>query len=438
VFKKKISWGGAISASQTEGAYQIGNKGLSTEDIIPANAHCSVNQMSPQVIKDILSKESQLFFPKRKGINFYHQYKNDLELFQELGLKVFKTSIAWTRIFPNGDESEPNQDGLTFYRELFKECKKRGIKVWITISHLEMPLNLIINYGGWKNRKLVKFYLKFAMTVMKEFKNDVECWIPFHNINQISFPNLGIFENEPNYWQQIYQAQYYQLLATALTIEQGKKINKKALFGGSFKYNLDTFVPSTSIEQLQARITQNVCADLLIKGSLSPLAKTMLDKNEISIKRHTKDAKIFKNNPVDFVCLSYESQEVNPTKISERLKLFLINFYERYEKPIAILESSLRLVEKLPEDHEINDEKRISYLQNQMKAIAWVINQGVDINAVLVDPILDSLASYNEKINHSGLIYVDYHDQGIGTGVRYKKKSFYWYQKLITSNKISQ
>jgi len=438
VFKKKISWGGAISASQTEGAYQIGNKGLSTEDIIPANAQCAIDQITPEDIQNILNKENQLFFPKRKGINFYHEYKNDLELFQELGLKVFKTSIAWTRIFPNGDEGEPNQDGLTFYRELFKEFKKRGIRLWITISHLEMPLNLITKYGGWKNRKLIKFYLKFATTVMKEFKNDVECWIPFHNINKISFANLGIFENEPNYWQQIFQAQYHQLLATALTIEHGRKINKKALFGGSFSYDLDTFIPSTSTKEFEKRIKQNLCADILIKGTYSPFTKVLLEQNKISIKKESKDAKILANNTVDFACLNYETKEINPVKISERLKLFLINFYERYEKPIAIFETSLKLVEKLPKDHQINDEKRIVYLQNQMKAIDWVINQGVDINAVLVDPILDSLASSNEHFNHSGLIYVDYHDHGLGTGTRYKKKSFYWYQKLIKSNKINQ
>ena len=153
MFPKNFLWGGAVAANQCEGAYQEDGKGLSIQDVLP---HGIKGPRSELPTDDNM---------KLIGIDFYHRYKEDIKLFAEMGFKVFRTSIAWSRIFPHGDEETPNEAGLQFYDDLFDECRKHGIEPLVTLSHYETPLYLAEHYDGWVNRDLIEFYKRYVTNV---------------------------------------------------------------------------------------------------------------------------------------------------------------------------------------------------------------------------------------------------------------------------------
>ena len=155
-FPEGFLWGGAVAANQYEGAYDVDGKGLSIQDVLPKGGLGA--PPTDQPTSDNL---------KLEGIDFYHRYAEDIALFAEMGFKVFRFSIAWSRIFPNGDETEPNEAGLAFYDRVLDECEKHGIEPLITISPYETPLHLSKTYDGWVNRKLIGFYEPYARTLFE-------------------------------------------------------------------------------------------------------------------------------------------------------------------------------------------------------------------------------------------------------------------------------
>lgn len=242
-FPETFLWGGAVAASQVDGAYNEGGKGLDTQDMRYFNADLSHEErtnrknsrLNVERFKRALDDNDESHYPFRRGIDFYHHWKDDLDLFEEMGMEVFRTSISWARIYPNGDDELPNEEGIKFYIDLFTECHKRGIKVFATILHYNIPLNLLLKYGGWKSRKMVDFYAKYVKTLFERLGDLVDFWLPFNEINAGRFsPYNGVCvipDGESNLDNTIFQCLHHEFLANAMAVKLSKELLQNAKIG---------------------------------------------------------------------------------------------------------------------------------------------------------------------------------------------------------------
>ena len=298
-FPHNFLWGGAVAANQCEGAYNVDGKGLSIQDVLPQGI---IGPVTNEPTADNL---------KLAGIDFYNRYKDDIKLFAEMGFKVFRTSIAWSRIYPNGDDTVANEKGLAFYDNLFDECLKYGIQPLVTISHYETPLNLSQKYNGWANRKLVEFYVRFAETIFSRYKNKVKYWLTFNEINSVLHQPLmsgGIMtpKNELSK-QDLYQAIHHELVASALAVKKGREIIPDAQFGCMILsmpvYPL-TPNPDDVLAAANAEHMNDFFGDVHVRGEYPGYMKRYFRENDITIKFEENDEEILKNT-VDFVSFSY-------------------------------------------------------------------------------------------------------------------------------------
>lgn len=473
MFKKDFLWGGSISANQTEGESSLNGKGLSTEDVRFYNKNIDRQnvqidlKMTPENLEKILENENKFYFPKRKGINFYNKYKEDIKLFSELNLGVFRTSIAWTRIFPNGDELKPNLKGLEYYKNLFTEIKNNNMKLMVTISHLEMPLNIIKKYGGWKNRQVIDLYLNYSKKLIDEFDGLVDYWITFNEINHSTFFNLGLFDNEDNYLEKSYQAYHHQFVANSKTIEYGKNKNKNIKFGTMIGYMLSypkTSNPADVQKCSESNMLNNdFYGDVLLKGEYPWFINKYFLDNKINLNITKEDVKVLKNNTCDFITFSYYSTGTISNEANQKLaggnlfnvgrnefletnewgwqidpvglRLALNHLYDRYQKPIFISENGIGIVDKLKSDNTIDDDERIKYIKDHIIEVGKAIDDGVDVRGYMLWSPIDLVSFTSQEMSKRyGLIYVDADDYGVGTYNRYPKKSYYWYKELIKTN----
>lgn len=461
-FPKDFLWGGAVAANQLEGAYNEDGKGLSIQDVMPHGIRGSRTEKPTEDNMKLI------------GIDFYHRYKEDIKLFAEMGFKVFRTSIAWSRIFPRGDEAEPNEKGLQFYDDLFDECHKYGIEPLVTISHYETPLCLAEEYDGWVNRKLIGFYENYVRTIFARYKDKVKYWLTFNEINSIlhaPFLSGGINTPAENLSEQdLYQAIHHELVASALATKIGHEMMPGAKIGCMVlsmpMYPL-TPSPDDVIEAMKED-HKNLCfADVHVRGKYPGYMKRYLKEKGIEIHFEPGDEEILKNT-VDFVSFSYymsccasadpEKQIkgngnllggiINPTlKASEwgwqidpqGLRYVLNQFYDRYQIPLFIVENGLGAVDELVTDAEGNktvfDDYRIEYLRDHLIQVEEAIKDGVEVMGYTTWGCIDVVsASSAELKKRYGFIYVDRHDDGSGTLERYKKKSFDWYKEVIKTN----
>lgn len=459
VFKEGFLWGGALSANQCEGAYLDGGKGLSVADVLPGG-------MVSKVINPPNGK-----FPSHEAIDFYHRYREDIKLFAEMGFKCLRMSIAWTRIFPSGDDKSPNEEGLKFYDDVFNELLKYNIEPVVTLSHYEMPLNLVDKYGGWKNRKLIGFFEKYAKVVFERYKDKVKYWLTFNEMNTIlhmTFIGGGItFEDGDNRREIIYQSIHNQFVANAKVTKLCHEINKDSQIGCMINYGCIYPMacrPLDSMEALEMDRKTLFFTDVLVRGYYPSYIKRFFKENNINIKLEEDDLSLIKENTVDYIGISYymsrvassnkEDKEMANGNIFKMLKnpyleasewgwqidpvglrYSLNTLYDRYQKPIFIVENGLGAIDTVNESGEINDDYRIGYLREHINALKEAISDGVDvIGYTSWGPIDIVSASTGELKKRYGFIYVDKDDDGNGTLERRKKKSFYWYKKVIESN----
>lgn len=459
VFKEGFLWGGALSANQCEGAYLEDGKGLSVADVLPGG-------MISEVINPPNGK-----FPSHEAIDFYHRYKEDIKLFAEMGFKCLRMSIAWTRIFPNGDDESPNEEGLRFYDDVFNELLKYNIEPVVTLSHYEMPLNLVDKYGGWKNRKLIGFFEKYAKVVFERYKDKVKYWLTFNEMNTIlhmTFIGGGIaFEDGDNRREIIYQSIHNQFVANAKVTKLCHEINKDSQIGCMINYGCIYPMacrPLDSMEALEMDRKTLFFTDVLVRGYYPSYIKRFFRENNINIKLEEDDLPLIKENTVDYIGISYymsrvassnkEDKEMANGNIFKMLKnpyleasewgwqidpvglrYSLNTLYDRYQKPIFIVENGLGAIDTIDENGEINDDYRIGYLRKHINALKEAISDGVDvIGYTSWGPIDIVSASTGELKKRYGFIYVDKDDYGNGTLERRKKKSFYWYKKVLESN----
>lgn len=462
VFPENFLWGGAVAANQCEGAYLEDGKGLSVQDVMPYGIR---GDRTEKPTEDNM---------KLIGIDFYHRYQEDIRLFAEMGFRVFRTSIAWSRIFPKGDEEEPNEAGLAFYDRLFDECLKYGMEPLVTISHYETPLYLAEHYNGWTNRKLIGFYERYVRVLFDRYKGKVKYWLTFNEINSIlhaPFMSGGIgTPKEKLSRQDLYQAAHHELVASALAVKIGHEVMPEAKIGCMI-LSMPTYPltpsPDDVIQVMEDEHKNYFFGDVHARGRYPGYMKRYFRENGIEIAMEPEDKEILKNT-VDFVSFSYyvsccatadpeRAQKgegnllggvPNPTlKASEwgwqidpkGLRYVLNMFWDRWQKPLFIVENGLGAVDVLTENEEgkltVEDDYRIQYLHDHLVQVGEALLDGVEVMGYTSWGCIDVVsASTAELKKRYGYIYVDRNDDGTGTLNRYKKKSFYWYKDVIASN----
>lgn len=469
ILNKDFLWGGAISANQSEGCYLDYGKGLSQFDNLPLNE----NRLKEVFLdKDNILNEKDQYYPSHIGNKFYENYKEDIAKLAELGFKCFRFSISWPRIFPTGEEHEPNIKGLEFYDNIIKELKKHNIEPLITISHFDMPFYLVENYGGWADRRVVDLYLKYSETIMRRYKDDVKYWIPFNEMNMIMhIPYIGgglTFKSNENRLQKKYQATHHQLLANALTVKIGKEINKDFKFGcmlAAGKTYAYTCKPEDVFAALEHEKHNLFFSDVQVRGEYPRYIKHYFKENNIDLIVEENDFKILKSNTVDFVSFSYyssacsaakdeglEKSQANGAETIRNpylpksnsvwqndplgLRITMNQLYDRYQLPLFIVENGLGTQDKLSEVGTIEDDYRIDYMREHIKNMMLAVKEdGIELVGYIMWGCIDLTSVSDGRMSKRyGVIYVDSDDYGNGSFKRIIKKSGYWYKTVIESN----
>ena len=467
-FNDNFLWGGATAANQCEGGYNEDGRGLANVDVCPTGKDRSAVITGNLKMYDF---DDDHFYPAKIAIDMYHNFRDDIKLFAEMGFKVYRMSIAWSRIFPNGDEETPNEKGLAFYDEIFNECKKYGIEPLVTICHFDCPMYLIKNYGGWRNRKMIGFYEKLCRTVFERYKGKVKYWITFNEINMIlhaPFMGAGIcFEEGENREKIKYQAAHHELVASAIATKIAREIDKDykvgCMFaaGSAYPYSCN---PKDVWEATKIDRESYFFIDVQARGKYPNYALKEMERKGITPVMEADDIDILRKYTVDFIAFSYYNSRCVRTDNSDDvaegnlfasaknpylsysqwgwpidplgLRITLNHIYDRYEKPLFIVENGLGAKDEINENGEIEDDYRIDYLREHIKAMRDAVKlDGVDlIGYTTWGPIDLVSAGSGEMEKRYGFIYVDRDNEGKGTLERRRKKSFYWYKKVIESN----
>ncbi|MGG6818918.1 UNVERIFIED_CONTAM: glycoside hydrolase family 1 protein [Streptococcus canis] len=462
-FPKDFLWGGAVAANQVEGAFEADGKGWSVQDVLPNGG---LGEWTDSPTSDNL---------KLEAIDFYHRYKEDIALFAEMGFKVFRTSIAWSRIFPNGDDDQPNEAGLQFYDDLFDELLKYGIEPLVTLSHYETPLHLAKAYNGWTDRRLIGFFERFAQTVMERYKGKVKYWLTFNEVNSIlhmPFISGGIMtEKEQLSPQDLYQAIHHELVASASVTKLAHEINPDVKVGCMILAMPAYPMTSDPRDVLAAREFENLnllFSDIHVRGKYPSYINSYFKENGIEIVFEDGDKELLAQHTVDFLSFSYYmsvTQAHNPEEYATGegnilgglvnphlqssewgwqidpvgLRLVLNQYYDRYQIPLFIVENGLgakdQLVPTADGSWTVEDDYRIDYMGQHLVQVAKAIEDGVEVMGYTSWGCIDCVSMSTAQLSKRyGLIYVDRDDDGTGQLTRYKKKSFDWYRQVIQTN----
>lgn len=475
-FPEGFLWGGATAANQLEGAYKEGGKGLSIFDMVtfvPKEARTAEIEMdvkSEAELERLLAADDGANFPKRRGIDFYHRYEEDIALFAEMGFKTFRMSISWPRIFPNGDELEPNEEGLAFYDRVFDELLKYGIEPLVTLSHYELPLTLVKKYNGWADRRLVDLFVHYAETVFTRYKDKVKYWLTFNEINVSTMsPYIGsgiLVDRVENVEATVYQALHHQFVASARAVRACHEIIPNSQIGcmlARMEVYPETSNPDDVLAALEEDQKNLFFTDVQARGYYPSFMLSYFDKHDISIEVLPGDEEILSHHTVDFISFSYYMSMVAsgaPEKAKQKgnffsgiknpyleasdwgwqidpkgLRITLKKMYDRYQMPLFIVENGLGAYDVVEADGTINDDYRIEYLRAHIEQMGQAIEEGVDLIGYTSWGCIDLIsASTSEMSKRYGFIYVDQDDYGNGTLERKKKKSFDWYKQVIASN----
>ncbi|MFQ7412556.1 MAG: 6-phospho-beta-glucosidase, partial [Coprobacillus cateniformis] len=448
-FPKDFLWGGATAANQCEGGFDKGGRGLANVDITPHGKNRFPVMLGLDHSLDFHEGE---FYPAKEGIDFYTHYKEDIQLFGEMGFKTYRMSLAWSRIFPNGDELEPNEEGLKFYEDVFKECHKYGIEPLVTITHFDCPIHLIKEYGGWKNRKLIEFYERLCRTIFTRYKGLVKYWLTFNEINMIlHLPFMGaglLIEDKETALKDKYQAIHHELVASALAtkiaheIDPDNKVGCMLAAGNTYPYTCN---PDDVWKSIQIDREGYFFIDVQARGYYPRYALKQMEREGTMPIMEDGDQELLKDNTVDFISFSYYSSRCtsadpdmnkqtegnvfatlkNPyLKASEwgwqidplGLRITLNSIYDRYQKPLFIVENGLGAKDELI-DNTVEDDYRIDYLRQHIQAMSDAIEiDGVELWGYTTWGCIDLVsASTGEMSKRYGFIYVDRDDQGNGT-----------------------
>jgi len=485
-FPKDFLWGGATAANQFEGGWLEDGKLDSTMDHLTLGSKNRPRKFTEEI------DENKYFYPTHKASDFYHRYKEDIALLAEMGLKIYRLSINWTRIYPNGEEEKPNEKGIAFYREILTELKNHNIEPLVTISHYELPYHLALKYDGWYSRKTIDFYLKYCETLFNEFNGLVKYWITFNEINVTAMEGKGyigagihsvnhkdlslhmhdiddikLMKKDYEDLAKQYQALHHQFIASALAVQLAHKIDPEnkvgCMIAGNCQYPLTCNPCDVVLGQQERRKHFWFCSDVQVRGAYPKYSERIFKEKGIAIETEAQDEKILSNGRVDFYSFSYYStgcvaveanREMTAGNLTfgisnpylkssqwgwqidpEGLRYFLNEIHDRYQMPIMVVENGLGQNDKLEADQTIHDPYRIEYMREHIMAMEEAIRDGIDLIAYTSWGCIDIVAaSTGEMKKRYGLIYVDADDEGNGTYNRYPKDSYYWYKKVIETN----
>ncbi len=470
-FPDGFLWGGATAANQLEGGYDQGGRGLANVDVTPIG-----EDRLPIIVGRMkhLGFDDEHFYPAKVAIDFYHRWKEDLALFAEMGFKTFRMSIAWTRIFPKGDEAEPNEEGLQFYEDIFKECQRLGIEPLVTITHFDFPIHLTTEYGGWQNRKIIGFYENLVRTLFTRYKGLVKYWLTFNEINVILHaPFMGaglVFEDGEDFEKVKYTSIHHELVASALATKIAHEIdpeNKVGCMLAAGDFYPFSPKPTDVFEAMKKNQENYFFIDVQSRGYYPNYALKELERKGIEVPFEDGDKELLKENTVDFISFSYYSSRVakapeevdgaehtagnifesikNPyLEASEwgwqidplGLRITMNTIYDRYQKPLFIVENGLGAVDVPDENGYVEDDYRIDYMAAHIKSMRDAIElDGIPLlGYTMWGPIDLVSAGTGEMKKRYGFIYVDRDNDGNGTLKRSKKKSFNWYKEVIKTN----
>lgn len=474
VFKENFLWGGATAANQCEGAWNVDGKGVSVADICTGGTLGKSKMITP-VLQD------GTFYPSHDAIQHYTRFREDIRLFAEMGFKVYHFSIAWTRIFPNGDETEPNEAGLKHYEEVIDTCLSYGIEPLITISHYEVPFGLTKKCNAWASREMIGYFLNYCRAIFTRYRGKVKYWLTFNEINSASKPmgallNQGIlndlehptvFMKQPDNPQQRYQGLHHMFVASALAVKMAHEIDPSYRVGNMMIYSASyprTCAPADVLKNQQYnRIINYFCSDVQCRGAYPSYMERFFAENQIHIQKEDGDDAILKAGTVDFYTFSYYMSSCqtadrtikdglgnilggvpNPYLRAsdwgwqidpEGLRYALNDIYDRYGLPIMVVENGLGARDQIEKDGSIQDDYRIDYLKQHIQQMKEAVKDGVDLMGYTPWGCIDLVsASTGEYAKRYGFIYVRRYDDGTGDFARLKKKSFYWYQNVIHTN----
>lgn len=482
-FPEHFLWGGATAANQFEGGWKEGGKGPSVSDVakftdpkemkdlLDVHGLCDITD---EQIKEALETDDEVFYPKRHGIDFYHRYKEDIALLAGMGFKVYRMSIAWSRIFPKGDEEVPNEEGLAFYDRVFDECLKYNMQPLVTMSHYEPPLYLATEYNGWYNRKTIDFFVRYVDVITKRYKDKVKYWLTFNEIDSIirhPFMTGGLIESrfkKKQFEEVEYQAMHHQFVASALAVKITHENIPDAKVGcmlTKLTYYPYSCRPEDVLKERETMRQIYCYSDTQVYGEYPRYLLNMYKNKGFHIKMSEEDLRIMKDYPVDFISFSYYSSSCvaeneegltmtsgntqtaikNPYIPSSDwgwqidpigLRISLIDLYDRYRKPLFIVENGLGARDQIEEDGSINDDYRIDYLKKHMIQMYHAIkDDGVELMGYTTWAPIDLVSnSTNQMSKRYGFIYVDVDDYNRGSYKRIKKKSYDWYKKVIETN----
>lgn len=464
--KSNFLWGVSSAANQIEGGWQEGGKGPSVMDALATvNGHrVESNQLDDQ----------KLFFGAHQAVDFYHHYQEDIKLLHEMGVKAYRMSIAWTRIFPTGLEAEPNQAGLEFYDRIFEELQHYGIEPIVTLSHYESPLALAKDFGGWSNRQMIDLYVKYAETVIKRYSKWVHYWITFNEINCAQVP-FGIMSAcgiylpiaDPRNTEQLrYQCLHHQFVASAKVVQLAHEIDSRnqvgCMIASMYTYPLTPQPEDVRANQLNLQVNNYFASDVMVRGRYPGYIKRYFKEHGIQLEISQEDLDLLKKGTVDYYACSYYmtncvSTDKNAEKTSANLvsglknpylraseygwqidalglRTYLNEVYDRYQLPIMIVENGLGMHDTV-ENGQVHDQYRIEYLRQHLASLEEAAQDGAEIMGYCAWSSTDLVALSTGTIaKRYGFIYVDVDDQGHGSLARIKKDSFYWYQKVIESD----
>lgn len=469
-FSEDFLWGGAVAAHQIEGGWNQGGKGVSIADVMTGGS----NELSREITKGVKKGKN---YPNHEAIDFYNHYKEDIALFKELGLKTFRTSISWARIFPKGDEREPNEEGLQFYDDLLDELIEAGIEPLITLSHFEIPYHLYEEYGGFTNKKLIDFFVHYAETVMERYKDKVKYWLTFNEINNqgngqndvLVWTNSAlIFEEGDNREELTYQAGLNELIASAKVVRLGRQINPDFQIGCMMAY-VPVYPYSCNPEDMMASLKlmneRYFYNDVHARGTIPSFTLKYWEQQGFEIDYSEEELQALKEGTVDYIGLSYYMSDAvtvlddinkpknnsNPRIITNPyvqasdwgwqidpvgLRYVLNTVYQRYNLPLFVVENGFGAYDKVEKDGKIHDQYRVDYLKKHIQQMSLAVNtDGVELMGYTPWGIIDIVSfGTGEMEKRYGFIYVDKDNEGNGTLKRSKKDSFKWYQKVISSN----
>lgn len=476
VFPEGFLWGGASADSQYEGGFGEGGRGLASTDFVTDGSHTRARQVTYKTkdgeigscdFKSAMPEgavgyiDPNQYYPAHQAVDFYHHYKEDIALMAEMGFNIYRFSICWTRIFPTGLEEVPNEEGLKFYEDVIDELVKYGMEPLVTICHDQVPAYLADNYDGWSSRVTIEAYLKLCKAVFERYGKKVKYWLTFNELNVCrGYAQLGIHSTDP---QTHYQAMHHVFVASAYAVKMAKEMMDDCMIGnmyaGSALYPL-TCKPEDMLAQQRVRRLTYYYSDVMLKGFYPNYARKMWEELGVVIQMEANDEEMLRKYPLDFFGFSYyRSTTVNKdSKISpiglcmdtnpylkatpwgwpldpQGLRYVLNEYFDRYDKPVMIVENGLGEIDQFKND-TVEDDYRIDYLSEHFKNMHDAIYlDGVELLGYTMWAPIDLVSmSTGEMKKRYGLVYVDMDDKGNGTKKRYKKKSFEWFKQLTASN----